>query len=122
MGGLRWAAPEWLSLLWLLPVALATIAWIGRARRRDEAALGDRASLRRRWGAPGAWNARARTLLLLVAIAAAMVALARPQAGLRLVSTTNTGPDVVIALDLSESMHARDVRPDRLSAARREIA
>jgi Ca-activated chloride channel family protein len=55
-------------------------------------------------------------------MAAALVALARPQAGLRLVSTTRVGPDVVVVLDLSASMRARDVRPDRLGAARREIA
>jgi Ca-activated chloride channel homolog len=122
MGGIRWAAPEWLGLLWLLPFVVLVLVWIARARRLDEAALGDPEALRRRWGAPSAWSGIGRTLLLLVALAAAMVALGRPQAGLRLVTTTNTGPDVVIALDLSESMHARDVRPDRLVAAQREIS
>jgi Ca-activated chloride channel family protein len=122
MDEIRWAAPEWLALLWALPLVLAALYWTARERRRDEAALGDPAALRRRWAAPSAWSVRARALVLLVAMAATMVALARPQAGLRLVSTTNTGPDVVIVLDLSESMHARDVRPDRLTAAKREIA
>ena len=122
MGGMRWASSEWFALLWLLPAAAAILVWIARSRRRDEAALGDRDALRRRWGAPGAWSPLLRSALVLAAVAAAIVALARPQAGLRLVSTTSTGPDVVIALDLSESMRARDVRPDRLVAAQREIA
>ena len=122
MGGVRWAAPEWLALLWLLPFLALLLVWIARGRRRDEEALSDREALRRRWGAPGAWSPLARSGLLLAAVVVAIVALARPQAGLRLVSTTSTGPDVVIALDLSESMRARDVRPDRLVAAQREIA
>ncbi len=119
---MRWAAPEFFMLLWIVPVALAFLLWTARARRRDEAALGDPGALRRRWGAPGRWNGHLRTSLFLIAAATGIVALARPQAGLRLVSTTSTGPDVVVALDLSESMHARDAKPDRLGAARREIA
>ncbi|HEU4725513.1 MAG TPA: VWA domain-containing protein [Candidatus Eisenbacteria bacterium] len=119
---MRWAAPEYFALFWIVPVAAAIVLWMARARRADEAALGDRDALRRRWGAPGRWNGPIRTLLFLLAVGAGIVALARPQAGLRLVSTTSTGPDVVVALDLSESMRARDAKPDRLGAARREIA
>ena len=119
---MRWAAPELFALFWIVPVAAALVLWMARARRRDESALGDRDALRRRWGAPGRWNGPIRTLLFLGAVAAGIVALARPQAGLRLVSTTSTGPDVVIALDLSESMRARDEKPDRLGAARREMS
>ena len=122
MGDMRWASPEWFRLLWFLPLLLVALFWIGRSRKMDEAALGDAKSIRERWGAPGAWHGRFRAALLVAAAVAAAVALARPQAGLRLVSTTSHGPDVVIALDLSESMHARDVRPDRLRAAQREIA
>jgi len=118
----RWAAPEYFALLCIVPFALAFLFWIARGRRRDEAALGDPGALRRRWGAPSPWNGRLRALLFLAAAAAGIVALARPQAGLRLVSTTSTGPDVVVVLDLSESMHARDAKPDRLGAAQREIA
>ncbi|MEK7348991.1 MAG: VWA domain-containing protein [Candidatus Eisenbacteria bacterium] len=119
---MRWAAPEYFTLFWIVSAALAFFLWAARARRRDEAALGDPGALRRRWGAPGPWNGRLRVFLFLAAAAAGIVALARPQAGLRLVSTTSSGPDVVVALDLSESMHARDAKPDRLGAARREIA
>lgn len=119
---MRWQSPEFLTLLWLLPAAALVVWWSARLRARDERALGDPEALRRRWGAPASWTRFARRLLLLLALAAGMTALARPQAGLRLVSTTSVGPDVVVALDLSESMRARDVKPDRLGAARREAA
>jgi Ca-activated chloride channel family protein len=119
---MRWAAPELFALFWLIPAALATVWWRARRRAREEAALGDPAALRRRWSAPGNGSGRARALLLLLALAATIVGLARPQAGLRLVSTTSVGPDVVIVMDLSSSMRARDARPDRLGSGRREVA
>ncbi len=119
---MRWAEPELFTLLWLIPAAIAALWWGARRRARDEAALGDPEALRRRWSAPGPWSARLRAILLLLVMAAAIVGLARPQAGLRLISTTSVGPDVVIVLDLSASMRARDARPDRLAAARREVS
>ncbi len=61
-------------------------------------------------------------VLLVVAIAAAFVALARPQwgRGTRLIPATNL--DVVIVLDYSKSMYARDVAPSRIARAKAEIA
>ncbi len=122
MSPLRWASPELFPLLWALPLALVLLFVAARARRADEEALGDATAIRRRWGAPGEAIPWFRATLVLAAIGAGLVGLARPQAGLRLVSTTSIGPDVVVALDLSESMRARDVRPDRLVAARRELS
>jgi ABC-type lipoprotein export system ATPase subunit len=62
-----------------------------------------------------------RGALLIAAAALAVLGLARPQSGFRLVTTTSTGADVVVALDLSRSMMARDAHPNRLGAAVREI-
>lgn len=59
-----------------------------------------------------------KALLLLAALAAGIVALARPQWGVGLDPVVRTGVDVVIALDTSASMTARDAPPDRLGLAR----
>ena len=117
---MRWAEPDRLYLLWLLVPLVVALIWTARRRRRLEAALGDPAALQRLTGDPGPATRRIRGALLLVAAAAAILAFARPQAGYRLVTTTSRGADVVVALDLSRSMAARDVRPDRLRAAQRE--
>jgi Ca-activated chloride channel family protein len=118
---MRWANPELLSLLWLVPVLLGALLVAERRRAAVERALGDPRSLRARAGVPGAGVRWARHALLLVAAAVAIAGLARPQAGFRLVTTTSRGVDLVVALDLSHSMEARDVRPDRLRAAKREL-
>lgn len=61
-------------------------------------------------------------VLLVVALACAFLALARPQwgRGTKLVPATNL--DVVIVLDFSKSMYARDVAPSRIARAKAEIA
>ena len=118
---MRWAEPERLLLLWILPLLLALLVWAARRRRKLEAELGDPAKLRERTMDSGRGPKLLRGALLLLAIAVAAVGLARPQSGFRLVNTTSAGADVVFVLDLSLSMAARDVAPDRLGAARREI-
>jgi len=61
-------------------------------------------------------------VLLVVAVAIGFVALAQPQygRGTRLVPATNL--DVVIVLDYSKSMYARDVSPSRTERAKAEVA
>jgi len=119
---LRWADPEFLKLLWLVPVLLL-VGWLIERRRRGlEALLGDPAALRRRVAGAGAGARWTRRLLVVAASSLAVVALARPQAGFRSVTTTSRGVDLVVALDLSRSMDARDLRPDRLRAAKREAS
>ncbi|MBI5207598.1 MAG: VWA domain-containing protein [Candidatus Firestonebacteria bacterium] len=51
-----------------------------------------------------------------------ILALARPQFGTKLVEIKRKGIDVVVALDVSLSMHAEDMKPNRLEVAKREIA
>jgi Ca-activated chloride channel homolog len=61
-------------------------------------------------------------VLLVLAMIAAFVALARPEfgRGTRLVPATNL--DVVIVLDYSKSMYARDIAPSRIARAKAEVA
>ena len=48
-------------------------------------------------------------------------ALARPQWGTRLVNVSREGIDILIAIDVSASMSATDIRPNRLSKAKQEV-
>jgi len=62
-----------------------------------------------------------RDLLLLGALAFGVLALARPQYGLRDTEVRNTGIDVIVLLDVSKSMKVSDIVPDRLAASKLEI-
>src|SRR2546425_6194733 len=117
---MRWSSPQLVHLLWTVLV-IALLVWVAeRKRRRTEQSLGDPQTLRTLSGEPGSRSRRWRIALLLAALTLVVLGLMRPQAGFRLVTTTTRGVDAVIALDLSHSMDARDLRPDRLSAAKRE--
>jgi Ca-activated chloride channel family protein len=103
--------PEWLGPVALVSAAIALglllSAW--RAGRRRHALLGAGPPL------PGL----GRDLLLLVALAAVGVALLGPRVGYRSERVTASGVDLVLLLDVSRSMDARDVVPSRLDRARR---
>jgi Ca-activated chloride channel family protein len=60
--------------------------------------------------------------LLLGAMLFAILALARPQIGTKLEEVKREGVDIMIAIDVSESMNAQDIRPSRIAKARHEVA
>ncbi len=104
--------PEWipaLALAWLGLAAAVAMARV-RAARRRRLLFGSSA----RGGAGGA-----RELLLLAALAAVAIAALGPRSGTRVERVSASGLDVVVLLDVSRSMDARDVPPSRLDRARR---
>lgn len=119
---MRFAYPQVLWLLLLLPV-LGALAWqrLKAGRRTLAASLSDRMAAR----LTAHLNPRTAGLatgLLLLAAALVLLGAARPQRGTQYVTATRKGIDLIIALDVSESMLAEDLKPNRLLRARHEIA
>jgi len=111
-------------VLWgllLVPLLAAVLFWGYHLRQRAQHEFGTEANLLRltRGRVPGLRAARAFVLLL--GIACALIALARPQYGSRTRMLRKRGIDVVVALDFSKSMLARDVRPSRIERAKAEV-
>ena len=107
----------WPQLLWLLLlVPLVAGAYLVVLRRRESRAV-RLAKLRMMREAMGSAGARRHlpALLLLVSVATMLAAAARPAAVLRLPSHHET---VILSMDVSGSMKAKDVAPDRMTAAR----
>jgi Ca-activated chloride channel family protein len=65
------------------------------------------------------WNLK--NVLLLLAIFFLIIALARPQWGKEVQIVKKEGIDIVICLDVSKSMNARDIEPNRLERAKDQI-
>ncbi len=118
---MRLAHPEMLNLLWLLPsIWIVAMFTSSRARRRLTKGLGARMTpLLAKQVSPGRrrLKAFARSLALVFAI----VALARPQAGKGLSEIKVRGVEMMVALDVSTSMLAEDVKPSRLQFAKAEL-
>lgn len=64
---------------------------------------------------------RSKAMMILLAMAFVSVALARLQFGTHMELLQREGIDIIVALDVSKSMLARDMKPNRLDKARQEI-
>jgi Ca-activated chloride channel family protein len=104
---MRFESPWFLLLLLLVPVAL----W--RALRRDAlrpSLLWSRAAAG--WSAAAGWALHALEILPWATLVVVVVALARPQQGVRQSETETRGVDIVLAIDISPSMMAEDFQPE----------
>jgi Ca-activated chloride channel family protein len=118
---MAWHLESVLLALAALPVLLLAL-WASRrfARKKREAFADDRVLQTLRQGfSPkvSAW----RTALILAAITLLTVGLAGPKLGTEVREIEQKGVDMMIALDLSRSMNAEDIRPTRLDKAKFEI-
>jgi Ca-activated chloride channel family protein len=114
LSSLGLARPELLWLLLLAPLLLALVVLAERARDRAARAFAGASALTAR-SRVRLWL---RSALLLLAFVSVVIALAGPYLDLRLRGARRLGVDIVLAIDVSQSMATKDVEPDRLRAAR----
>lgn len=111
------AAPEWLYLLFLLPLVALVAAFVYRRRLRATAAFAARSL----WQSllPGHRSGRLilSVTLLAAALASVALALAQPRWGESEQKIERHGVDVVFVLDTSLSMATTDLPPNRLWVA-----
>lgn len=115
---MRYGSPE---SFWLLAAvgALLVLHVVRLARRgRRLARAGDPALIARLTDSASVPMQVLRVLLLCAGLSLLVLAAARPQLGGTAVKTRQAGIDIVLALDVSQSMDAKDVAPSRLLAAR----
>ena len=110
--------------LWTLVLVplLAVLHWY--ASRRGRALLdrfGEHDLVRRLRPAVSVAARRWKASLVVAAVALLAVAVARPQFGTRVETVRRQGQDVVVALDVSRSMYAEDIAPNRLERAKIEV-
>ncbi|MBQ8958203.1 MAG: VWA domain-containing protein [Bacteroidales bacterium] len=109
------------KLLWLLLLVPALVLWYVLRHKKQEASLSF-SDLNGFTKLPKTWKSYLRHLLFVLkmaALALLIVALARPQSSSTNSTSNIEGIDIVMAMDVSGSMLARDLKPDRLTAAKR---
>lgn len=120
VSNITFANPGFLYLLILVPLLAA---WYVYRFRRNSASL-QYSSTEVFENSPATFRQylyHSLAVLRLLAVAVLIIALARPQSSSKRQDVTIEGIDIVMGLDISSSMLAQDLRPDRLEAAK-EVA
>ncbi|HQK69962.1 MAG TPA: VWA domain-containing protein, partial [Bacteroidales bacterium] len=122
MSMFRFANPEYLYLLLAIPVLL--ILWAVNNYRRKKAIVRYGESNLVRQLIPDMSVIRPVIKLILQILAIVMIALmlARPQFGSKIEEVKREGVEVIIALDVSNSMLAEDIQPNRLERAKQALS
>jgi len=111
----------YLLLLWLVPL-LALLLWYAYTKKRQTALLFFDPTMVSRLMPPlDAGRFFRRALLLILACMFGIIAAAGPQFGTYYEEVSRTGVDVFVLLDVSRSMLAEDVAPNRLERAKTDI-
>jgi Ca-activated chloride channel family protein len=118
----RFANPVFLYLLLLLPAII--LLYIFNAIRKKKALkrLGDIKLVTRLVPDMSGIRPVIKFILQLVAVTAGIIMLSRPQFGSKIEDVKKQGVEVIIALDVSNSMLAEDIQPDRLTRAKQAIS
>ena len=117
----RFGAAVALWGLVLVPLLAALYWYAGRRSRVMMDRFGELDLVRRLRATVSVTGVRWKGALVIAAVAALVLAVARPQFGTRVETLRRQGQDVMVALDVSRSMYAGDVAPSRLERAKIEI-
>ena len=118
----RFANPVFLYLLLLLPV-LILLYIINEVRKRKALKrLGDVNLVSSLVPEMSTIRPAIKFILQLIAVLAGIIMLSRPQFGSKIEDVKKQGVEVIIALDVSNSMLAEDIQPDRLTRAKQAIS
>lgn len=118
----RFEEPAYLYLLLLLPV-LALLYWYSNYRRRRAIRkFGDPELMAMLMPDVSKYRPDVKFGIIWLVVALFSLLLARPQFGSKLETVKRQGVEVMIALDISNSMLAQDVQPSRLAKAKRLVA
>ena len=113
MNAITFAWPELLWLLLLLPALVGAYILILRRKRRSAVRYANLGMIKEAMGPGSAIRRHVPPALFLAAIALLLVAMARPSATITLPTQKQT---IIMALDSSGSMRAKDIEPSRLVA------
>ncbi len=119
---IRFAHTEYLYALALLPVLLVLFVWVMIRSRMLLREFGNPALLAKLMPRHSRVKKPLKFSLLVLALLFVILGVANPQIGTKFEEVKRAGVDIIIALDVSASMKAEDIKPNRLESAKQEIS
>jgi Ca-activated chloride channel homolog len=118
---MRFAAPHYAMLFWLVLGIGIFYAWAFRVKQKKMQVFAQRPSLDEITAAVNIKRQKIRAFIILLVFALSVISLMRPQWGFRWQEVKRKGLDILIAVDVSKSMLAQDVKPNRLERSKLAI-
>ena len=118
---MKFATPEYLYLLLLIPLLIAVYKYACYRRKRNIRRYGDPELVGKLIPAYSPTRSSVVFWISLLAMVLMIIALARPRYGKGKTTVTTRGVELVVALDISNSMLADDIHPNRLEKAKRLV-
>ena len=113
--------PHILYLLLIIPVMIAALTLVALLRKRNLAKFGNLELIKSLMPEVSTWRIKSKSILFLLAVTAVIFAAARPQFGSKLREQKSTGIEMMLVVDVSNSMLAEDFAPNRLDRTRYAI-
>ena len=118
----QFAHPEYLYLFFALPFVFAIYIYLNIKKRKDVSKLGTLELVKQMMPELSLKRSYLKFWIVFTALALGVLLVAGPQFGTKVEKVEKRGIELVIAIDVSNSMLARDVSPDRLSRAKQLLS
>ena len=119
---IQFATPQYLLLIFLIPFFYLFCALYRRGRKKKMEKLGELRLIEKLMPTRSRYKGWVRVTFFSLAWFFFMIGLSRPQMGARLKESERKGAEIMIALDVSNSMLAEDYSPNRLERAKLAIS
>ena len=114
----RFGNPEYLYFLIILPILFLGFIYLNRKKKKDVEKLGNLKLIKSLMPELSLKRSYLKFWLIFSAVVFGIITLARPQFGIKTEKVDKKGIELVIAIDISNSMLAKDVKPNRLTRAK----
>ena len=118
----QFAHPEYLYLYFALPIVFAIYIYLNIKKRKDVSKLGTLELVKQMMPELSLKRSYLKFWIVFSALILGVLLVAGPQFGTKVEKVEKRGIELVIAIDVSNSMLARDVSPDRLSRAKQLLS
>ncbi len=119
---LRYEHIEYLNLLLGIPVLLIAMLLFNKWRNKSLALFGDNKLVKELMYSHSGRKDQIKNILTILIFICLIIGIANPQIGTKMEEVKREGVDLMIAIDLSNSMMAEDIKPNRLERAKLAIS
>ncbi len=118
----RFGNPEFLWLFAAMPLLLALYIYLNIRKRKDVQKMGTLSTLKKMMPELSLKRSYLKFWLIFAVLCAGIIMIARPQFGTKVQTVEKEGIELVIAIDVSNSMLTEDITPNRLARAKQILS